>query len=385
MFTLAAWLHDLDPVALSLPGGLAIRWYGIAYIAGFAIAWWGLSQLAKRGWIAIPREAVGDVILATMIGVIIGGRLGYVLVYKPSLMLDFGGGFPWWGLFRINEGGMASHGGIVGAIAGAWFMARKLKLPLLHVLDCLALATPIGLMLGRLANFVNGELLGRIVAGPGEPAPWWAVRYPQELSEREGEISHTPAQTLELESLALEANVALGTPDAALTYGAIERAVQTGHAHIAERLAPLLNARHPSQLYQALAEGLVVLVVLILVWRKPRRAGIVGAWFLITYGVGRIATEFVRLPDAHFGASARLLGLSRGQWLSAAMVAIGAVMIWWVCRRADATRYGGWGTRASADEAGAEPYPHTGAGPARPTRLQGQAPPQPGAGRPRDP
>ncbi len=325
--TFAAWLHDLGPVAFRL-GPLTIRWYGLSYLAGFAVAWLFLRWLARRGVAHLSPQRVGDIVLACIIGIVVGGRLGYAVFYRPSLIWSMAPDFPWWELLAVNEGGMASHGGIIGGIIAGWFVARGPKgpdgsrpqrVPFRHVLDIFTMLAPFGLFFGRLANFINGELLGRIVAMPGEPAPWWAVKFPQELLE-----SNAPplsaAQQVQLDAL-VESVGRPGEPYLAGVERLIE-AVQRGDKAIAGQLAPLISARHPSQLYQAAAEGVGVGLALWFVARKPRVPGLVGSWFLIAYGVLRIVTELWRLPDAHL-AVGRILGLSRGQWLSALMVVIG--------------------------------------------------------------
>lgn len=345
---LAAWLHDLDPVALPTPvppGG--VRWYGVSYLAAFALCWLWLHAMAKRRYIALSPAGVTDALTLLIIGVLAGGRLGYVLFYQPSLLWTFEPAFPWWQALNVARGGMASHGGMVGVLVACWFIARRAGAPTLHVVDAIACVAPVGLMLGRLANFVNGELLGRIVADPGRPAPWWAVRYPQELTERAGEVA--ARWTDEQQRLADEllARFAVSGDPVASAIDALHR----GDAGVRAAFNDLLTARHPSQLYQALAEGPIVLAALWAVWARPRRPGVVTAWFLIVYGIGRVGTEFVRLPDAHL-ATARLLGLSRGQWLSVGMIVVGAVLVFAVTRRAGtggAPRYGGWLASAKRD------------------------------------
>ena len=353
-----AWVHDLSPVLVNL-GPIPIRWYGLSYITGFLAAWFLLTQMGKRGWSAIKPEAVADLMLVLIIGVFVGGRLGYVVFYQPSLLWTFSPDLPFWAALAVNKGGMASHGGMIGVVLAAWLWARRSKLSLLHVMDAMALVAPIGLFFGRLANFINGELLGRVASLPGQPRPWWAIRYPQELLERRDETLAALDSESRTRALAtLEAsidNAEMGMlvrgeiSDRTLYDTAAARiiqSVQQGNPDLTERLASVLTARHPSQLYQAFAEGVVVFAAVWLAARKPRRAGIVSAWFLVAYGVGRIATEFFRLPDAHFGAAARFLGLSRGQWLSAAMVVIGVAILAIVSRSAKASpTIGGWASR----------------------------------------
>jgi phosphatidylglycerol:prolipoprotein diacylglycerol transferase len=363
--TLGAWLHDLGPMAVPITGSFGLRWYALSYLAGFVIGGLLLHGLSKRGLWRVPADRVLDAVVLLGVSVIVGGRLGYVLLYQPSLLWSFSSDLPFWGVLMLTKGGMASHGGMVGVVFAAWRISRGFRdergetigaCPTLHVLDGLVLVAPIGLLLGRLANFVNGELLGRVVAGPGSPAPWWAVRFPQEHLS-----SHAPAldagQERALTGLVLEHTLP-SDPERewfVLGYSRVLERLQGGSAEVSaaigERLEPLVSARHPSQLYQAFAEGLVTLVVVWLVARKPRLPGVVGAWFLIAYGIGRIATEFWRLPDDHFSGEgllnlARPLGLSRGQWLSAGMVLVGALLIAWITRRGG-ERMLGWG-RAGA-------------------------------------
>ncbi|GAB4522019.1 MAG: prolipoprotein diacylglyceryl transferase [Phycisphaerales bacterium] len=336
-----AWLHDLDPVLLPLSGSLAIRWYGLAYVGGFIIAWALVKWLARRKLVEIRPEFVSDFILAAVVGVLVGGRLGYALVYGQHLFTDFSSSFPFWALLDITNGGMASHGGMVGLILASVWVARREKTSTFHVLDTLALVAGPGVVLGRIANFVNGELLGKVVAGPGEPAPWWSVRFPQELLDRP-----TDAQVAWVNTL----NPMPGDPEA---YESIVNqmivSIREGVPEVRRAVEPILHARHPSQLYQACAEGVVVFVVLWWIARRARRPGVLSAWFLIVYGVGRIATEFIRLPDAGLG---RWLGLSRGQWLSAVMVLGGVALLVFIAQRAKRDRWpaavGGW-ARARTD------------------------------------
>lgn len=341
MITLAAWTHSLSPFAVEITPGVGLRWYGLAYLAGFAIAWALLRTLGKRGLLRIPPDKAGDVIFTLIIGVLVGGRLGYVLVYDRSLLWEFTSSPPWWGVLAINRGGMASHGAFVGLVAAAWWVARTNKTPTTHVLDALALVGLPGVLLGRLANFVNGELLGRIVAQPGEPAPWWAVRFPSELLE-----GHAPTLTGEQEArlFALLQRVAPGEPYSAAARILI-RDIQNGAAQLTSELSPLLSARHPSQLYQAAVEGLLVPLALWALWRQPRRPGFIAGWFFVLYGIGRIATEIWRLPDAQLAQrtlGATPLGLSYGQWLSIGMVFAGTLMLIIVSRQRREP-IGGWG------------------------------------------
>lgn len=363
--TLAAWLHDLGPMAIPISGNFGLRWYAISYLLGFILGGLILHRLSKINAWRVPADRVFDAVVFLGISVVIGGRVGYILLYQPSLLWHFEPAFPFWGAIMLTKGGMASHGGMLGVIFAAWRISRGFRnadgtvhgtCPVLHVLDGIVLVAPIGLMLGRLANFINGELLGKIVANPGQPAPAWAVRFPQEhLSGHRPTLSEP--QQIDLGRLVLEHNLP-SDPEAEwfkLGYARVLEKLQSGSAaaEIAARLEPLVSARHPSQLYQAFAEGVLVLAVVWYIARKPRLPGVLGAWFLIVYGVGRIATEFFRLPDDHFSGKgsilnlAQPLGLSRGQWLSAAMVVAGILILAIVTKRGGEKMLG-WRTQRNA-------------------------------------
>lgn len=334
---LAAFYNTFDPFAFRLWGDVGARWYGLSYILSFVIAYFLLVRLAKSGRSLLPAERVPDAMLALMFGVIIGGRLGYCLFYEPSILTSFDGSFPYWGLFKLQRGGMSFHGGLAGVIIAAWWFARGVKqpddsrrggMPLMHFFDVLALCTPIGLMLGRLANFINGELLGRIVAPPGEPAPWWSVRFPHELTSGQA-LAQTPEQVARIDALARIAAPAEPDPDMAIN--ALLNKVLGGNHSLAQQLEPLISARHPSQLYQAVTEGVITgLILWVLAMPRwglfPRRAGVIGCSFMMCYGAGRIFTELYRLPDSQLAVKT-IAGLSRGQWFSVLMIAVGAVLM----------------------------------------------------------
>ncbi|MFG0305340.1 MAG: prolipoprotein diacylglyceryl transferase [Phycisphaerales bacterium JB040] len=359
------WLHDLNPFIVRFTDTFGLRWYGFSYLCGFVAGYLLLRWLGRRGAISIPPQRAADAVLTLIVGVMVGGRLGYVLLYQPALLWQFSADLPFWGVLRLTQGGMASHGGMIGVTLAAWWISRGFKTedggrigraPALHVFDTMALIAPPGLFFGRLANFINGELLGRVVARPGEPAPWWGVRFPQEIVERDpGELVQTPAQLAAIDTLAFEQLLPneMALPPARafeIGYERLLEKIQQGNEELAARLEPLIAARAPSQLLQALAEGVVVMLVVWIVARRPRTPGVLTGVFLITYGLGRIATEFVRLADSGFAGtslltSARPLGLSRGQWLSTLMVLIGVALIVRVTRRA-APKMGGWATPA---------------------------------------
>jgi len=341
---LAAFFNDLDPVAIGpIFGTIAIRWYGLAYIAGFLGAWILMSQLAKRGLIGIPRDRVGDAIMTLILGTIVGGRVGYAIFYRPSLFIEFDNAIPFWGVLKVHQGGMSSHGGMIGLALASWWIARRHALPTLHVVDVLCLTGPVGIVFVRTANFINGELLGRVVAQPGEKAPWWAVRYPTELLERPMDVANPEQREARLWQLIESYNLILPNETAADAIRRLLEQIRAGNEKLVQQIEPLITARHPTQLYQAFAEGLLVLAVLWAIWSVPRRPGTVAAWFFSLYGVGRIITEIWRLPDAHL-ADPRIAGLSRGQWLSVGLVVVGLALFAYVRKRGDEP-VGGWRRR----------------------------------------
>ncbi|OUS69525.1 prolipoprotein diacylglyceryl transferase [Pseudoalteromonas sp. A601] len=222
---------QIDPIIFTV-GPLSVRWYGLMYLIGFAFAMWWANRQAQKpnsGW---TKDEVSDLLFYGMLGVILGGRIGYVLFYQFSYFLEN----PLY-LFRIDQGGMSFHGGTLGVITAICVFAWTRKKQLLAVGDFVAPLVPVGLLAGRIGNFINGELWGRTTDVP------WAMVFP------------------------------------------------TG--------GPL--ARHPSQLYEAFFEGFVLFIILYLFTKKSRPAGSVGGLFLLGYGVFRFAIEYFREPDAHLG------------------------------------------------------------------------------------
>jgi phosphatidylglycerol:prolipoprotein diacylglycerol transferase len=295
----------IDPVAIDLPGPLDVRWYGLGYMVAFGVGFVILRRLARRRFLKLEPDAVGDLIFALVLGVILGGRLGYILFYD----------FPRFAanplsILRIWEGGLAFHGGLVGAIvAGALFARRHAATPL-NVGDGIALGVCPGIFAVRVANFVNGELFGR-VAGADVP---WAMRFP------------TDPQATAL----LGAGGSLRDRERI-----IESAYESGQWDAIRHLVPL---RHPSQLYEALGEGLLVGLVLWALFRwsarrgHPLADGFFGGVFLLGYGLVRTFIELFRQPDVQFTGNGDDLGtvlgpLTMGQTLSLAMILAGIFFI----------------------------------------------------------
>ncbi len=262
---------QFDPVALAL-GPISIHWYGLTYLAAFVL-FLGLARwrLAHPPYASLNAQGlwtskdIDDLMTYGVLGVVLGGRIGYCFFYKPGYYLAH----PLEVLY-LWQGGMSFHGGMLGVIAAMALFARQRQRPWLWVTDFIAPCVPTGLAAGRLGNFINGELWGR-AADPSLP---WAMVFPQSGS---------------------------------------------------------LFARHPSQVYQFLLEGLLLFGLLWWQARKPQPVGRISGYFLIGYGAMRFVAEYFREPDAHLGLLA--LGLSMGQWLCVPMVLVGLVMAWWAGRR----------------------------------------------------
>lgn len=257
--------QNLDPVALSL-GPLVVRWYGLAYVAGFALAAFIIYRIARRWRLGLTMDDLLTLMICAIIGVVVGGRLGYVLFYGDGYYFAHP-----LEILAFNQGGMSFHGGLVGLLAGGAVAARLTRVPYLTLADLGAIAAPLGLFFGRCANFVNGELWGAPTDGP------WGV-----------------------------------------VFGG----------------AAGMMPRHPSQLYEAVLEGLVIFCVLFALSRRlpPRPRGTFVGVFLVLYGIFRFLIEFVREPDVQLGY---LWGgwLTMGQLLSAPLVVAGVALLVYAARR----------------------------------------------------
>jgi phosphatidylglycerol:prolipoprotein diacylglycerol transferase len=244
----------IDPIAISI-GPIAIRWYALAYIAGLLLGWKYVVYYCTKTPNIMSKRDVDDLLFWATLGVILGGRLGYILFYNLEYYVENPAN-----ILKVWQGGMAFHGGFMGVILAIILFARKRGISILAVLDAAAVATPIGLFFGRIANFINGELFGRTTDVA------WGIVFPH------------------------------GGPD----------------------------PRHPSQLYEAALEGLILFVVLFVLSRKAfvrHHPGILGGTFVAGYGISRIIVEFFRQPDAQLGFLAG--GATMGQLLSIPMVLFG--------------------------------------------------------------
>ena len=266
---------QIDPVAVRL-GPLAVHWYGLTYLVAFGLFFLlATSRLRHEPYASITQPApwtrrdIEDMLFWGVMGVILGGRLGYCLFYKPGYYASHP-----LEVFAVWQGGMSFHGGMLGVIIAMMLWARRTGRPWLQVTDLIAPCVPLGLASGRVGNFINGELWGRL-ADPSLP---WAMVF----------------------------------PGAALPDGTNP-------------------PRHPSQIYQFLLEGVLLFVLLWLYARHPRKTGQVSGAFLVGYGTFRFIAEYFRQPDAYLGLLA--LGMSMGQWLCVPMIVAGAVLWVWATRR----------------------------------------------------
>lgn len=351
------WVHNMSPFLIEFSEGFGIRWYGLAYLTGFFLAYFFVDYLAKKGRTLLTREQAGDLVTYAAIGTLIGGRLGYALFYSPDLFVTFHSSFPFWAVLEVHKGGMASHGGMIGIAAACLLFARKHKLMTTHLIDLLCLGGPLGVFFGRIANFINGELYGRECASDS----FLAIKFPTEiyswsLSEVEklkalgpavqalGEITTRSGEkisaTVDLWGTWLSNSTFQSQRYIDLFREALVQATERHNVDVIAALGPALTPRYPSQLIQALLEGLIVFIILFWAWRKPRKPGVISALYGVCYAVARIIGEQFRLPDHDIGYQA--LGLTRGQWLSIAMLAIFVVYLVFVLRR-QAERIGGWG------------------------------------------
>ena len=253
----------LNPIAFRL-GPLAVHWYGLAYLAGFVSAFLVMRWLVNRWDIALTEDDMLNIVLAAIVGVLVGGRLGYVIFYGGNTYLHNPAQ-----ILAVWDGGMSFHGGLFGILVAGLLVARTLRIPWLTLCDLGAVGAPIGLFLGRIANFVNGELWGRVTTVP------WGVVFPGAGS----------------------------------------------------------LPRHPSQIYEALLEGLVTFIVVL--WIASRRPnpprGVIFGWMLTLYGTFRIVVEFFRQPDVQIGFLPG--GTTMGQLLSIPVLVAGVALVIWSTRR----------------------------------------------------
>jgi phosphatidylglycerol:prolipoprotein diacylglycerol transferase len=308
---IAQYIHDLNPVALPIYGNLAVRWYGLAYLAGFVAGFLLLRHLARRSlWVLKPEKTADFIAAAAMFGVFLGGRLGYVFFYQlpeqgwSKILSD-----PLM-IFRVWEGGMASHGGILGLVIFTWFYAKKEKVTWTGLGDGLCVVAPLGLFFGRIANFINGELYGRIVEGV---VPW-AVRFPLSLMKE--------PETVQRDAWQACAEIEPSLADAQSMETLI--AVARKNPEVSQTLGDFLPPRHPSQIYEGLLEGALLFAILWWVRTRYKNApdGLLTGLFFALYAGFRIFGEQFREPDAALVGS-----LTRGQFFSLFMFVFAALFL----------------------------------------------------------
>ncbi len=326
-FVLAeSYLHNLDPFVFQITDSIGLRWYGLAYIGGFIIALLLLRYLSRKKFSPVPEHQMSEIVFSCVIGVILGGRIGYALFYDPTLFFTVSDSFPWWELLAINRGGMSSHGGMLGVLGTFIYCGRKYNISIPHLMDIGTYVAIPGLFLGRIANLINAELWGtRLPEALQQNPPWWSIKYPTEITEV---WTRQPVRyTTKLESLQpLQTKVHGGES----FYSNIVNEAYQGNQVVIDTIQPLLTAWYPSQLFQAITNGPLLFALLTIVWWKPRKPGVVAGWFLIIYGFFRTATEALRQPDD--GVSL-VFDLTRGQLLSIAMMVAGTLIIYLFSQR----------------------------------------------------
>jgi phosphatidylglycerol:prolipoprotein diacylglycerol transferase len=326
---LAYYVHNLDPVIFNL-GPVTPRWYGFSYLMGFLGAYLLIMKLQRDGMLRLPKDRVPDLVLNCCIfGVLIGGRLGYCLFYDHRLLgfaRDTTGAiaFPYWGVLKVWDGGMSAHGGILFTVLTLLWFAwkyRKQGATIANIGDAACMVVPVGLCFGRIANFINGELYGHFSTVP------WAVKFPSEIyAPTNGAIDPT------LESKLPQAFAKLFPPGSWLTPSGFEECLRSLSAqlrmhsqHAVDAVAPILQPRHPSQLYESLLEGVLLFAIVWTVGRLWRKDGMAGGAFLTFYPIMRIIGEQFRVgdtPKQYFGIT-----LSLGVLYSLPLVLIG--LAWW--------------------------------------------------------
>lgn len=343
------YVHDLSPYMWRISGDFGVRWYGFSYFLGFVLGYLLIRWLVLRQKTGMTATQVGDFATYCIVGALVGGRLGYCLFYSPDLFVKFRGDFPFWGVLALNEGGMSSHGGIIGLALAATLFSMQTGISRLYLFDLVTVVGPIGVFFGRIANFFNGELVGR----PCDPSFPFAVKFPTDIyqwtvgqldkvAQLGDVVDKLPGFTKDKWQLWVESFRMSGEARDSVRDGLVHivQAIQNGNVAVKDALAPMLTPRYPSQLFAAVGEGLLIFLVLFILWYKPRRPGFITATFIVLYALIRIADECFRMPDSFLGY--QLWGLTRGQWLSVGMAIIGFVLMF-LWSRNTTLKIPGWG------------------------------------------
>lgn len=342
---LATYIHDLNPVILEITDSIKLRWYGFAYLLAFMVGYFLLKWMADRKLWVLPSNVIGDFIAyVAFFGVFLGGRVGNVLIYQREEFLND----PLM-VLRVWEGGMASHGGIIGVTLVALVYSRMKKVSWTGIGDGLSVVAPLGLMFGRLANFINGELYGRV-----DKTYAWAMKFPDTLwdgkaeeaqgryaaqeaaarADKGGEYTEYYTAYMEADNAYRTGMIQKGTPEyeeflalAGQSSTRLNTAIRQND-EVKEAVGHFLEPRYPSQLFQAALEGLLLFLILFAVRLKfPKLAdGVITGFFFILYAIFRISMENFREPEI---ANRKLLGIemTMGQFLSVFMILIGLAFI----------------------------------------------------------
>jgi phosphatidylglycerol:prolipoprotein diacylglycerol transferase len=297
---LGYYVHDLSPFLIRFGSGMGIRWYGLAYLAGFVVGILLYRRLAVLGYSDLLPSLVPDFItMAALVGVLVGGRLGYMLFYDYDRFFHDPLIF-----FRVWEGGMASHGGIIGLTLFTVWYAHRHRLSFRNLADNMVVVGPVGLFFGRCANFINGELYGRACQ------TLWAVQFPKEM------YGYPPDRLERVMGNVSQIDPSFDTVDSVVS--SVARSVP-----LRDYLAVELSPRYPSQLVEALLEGVILFLLLWTLRTRVRLAnGVLTGIFFIVYAGFRILGECFREPDAPM-----TFGLTRGQFLSLFMIIIGILFL----------------------------------------------------------
>lgn len=327
---LANYIHDLSPVIIEFTEKVKLRWYGLAYVMGFLAAYGILLRLAKQKLFVVKPEKVSDLVTITaFLGVFLGGRIGYVLFY----MVPEKG----WGhladdpltVIKVWDGGMASHGGILGIMVVTLVYAYRQRVSWAGIGDGITIVAPLGVFFGRVANFINGELYGTTT----KEGAWYGVKFPTSLIENDDHLLHALTEASFVNEEVEQLMMTIDRENSGHMNYALNQVIEISREDplVLEALGNHVELRHASQLYEGFLEGL--LIFLVLFWMRvkfPKLAnGIITGCFFLMYAGFRILVENVRQPD-----SAEMYGMTKGQFYSTFMIVIGLFfLLWGIVRR----------------------------------------------------
>ena len=306
------YLHDLSPFIVRFSESIGLRWYGLAYVAAFVVAYFLIKRFVSLGYSELKKNQLQDFITYGAICTMAGGRLGYMFLYNFDEFLNSPLIF-----FKFLDGGMASHGGIFALVLYTYYYSKRYKVGWRGIGDDLCTVAPLGLFFGRMANFINGELYGRKSNVP------WAVKFPEEIREPNF-ISPENLSRSDLRNSLSQLNLEYNSSNPLIGENSVVIEASRENENVQNILNEYLNARHPSQIYQALLEGLILFIILMVIrYKAPKvRHGILTGIFFIGYAIFRIIGEIFREPsDGYIG------NLTRGQFFSTFMILIGIIFV----------------------------------------------------------